>query len=154
MATVQKGSPIVFGIGAGPAKLIQFETGSERSVFLQNVQLSIASNSQEIQDGNGEVTGKVFFDKRKTLTASMYMTASSEAAAETSFIETASPGDEVIMEYDEFAEIASDVAATELTGAPTSGTGKFVLDTIDRTRTAGNIAELSFTATEYVADLT
>lgn len=153
MATVQKGSPIVFGIGSGPAKLIKFESGSERSVFLQDVRLSVSSDSQEIKDGNGEVTGKVFFDKRKSLTATMFVTGANEAGAETAFIEAASPGDEVVLEYDEWAEVASDAAST-LTGTPTNGTGKFVLDTIDKARTNGNIAELSITATEYVADLT
>ena len=153
MATVQKGSPITFGIGAGPAKILKLESGSERSVFLQDVRISIASDTQEIMDGNGEVTGKVFFNKKKTLTASMFVTGTNQADAETAFIETASPGDEVIMEYDEFPEIASDQANT-LTGTPTNGTGKFVLDTIERSRTSGNISELSITATEYVADLT
>lgn len=153
MSVVQKGSPITFGIGSGSAKLLKLETGSERTVFLQNVRLSIASDAQEIRDGNGEITGKVFFDKRKTLNASMFVSGPDQANAESDFVETASPGDEVILSYNEWLEVASD-GASALTGTPTNGTGKFVLDTIERVRSSGGIAELSITATEYVADLT
>lgn len=142
-----------FGIGSGSAKLIKFESGTEGKVFLQDVRLSISSSSQEIMDGNGEVTGKIFFDKRKTLSATMFWTASQSLTAEQGFVQDVEPGDELILEYDEWLEVASDQAQT-LTGPPTQGSGKFCIDTIEKVRTAGGIAEFSITAVEYVADLT
>jgi len=154
MATVSKGSSVPFGIGSGSAKLIKFESGTEGKVFLQDVRLSISSSSQEIMDGNGEVTGKIFFDKRKTLSATMFWTANGNTqTAEAGFAQDVEPGDELILNYSEWSEVNSD-QADSLTGNPANGTGKFCIDTIEKVRTAGGIAEFSITAVEYVADLT
>jgi|DEB0MinimDraft_10_1074344.scaffolds.fasta_scaffold20230_4 hypothetical protein len=156
MATLSKGSSVPFGIGSGSAKLIKIGGGTEGKVFLQDVRLSISSSSQEIMDGNGEVTGKIFFDKRKTLTATMFWTANGGTqTAEQGFVQDVEPGDELVLAYDEWLEVASDQANT-LSGSPTptSGTGKYCIDSIEKVRTSGGIAEFSVTAIEYVSDLT
>ena len=154
MATVSKGSSVPFGIGSGSAKVIKFGGGTEGSVFLQDCRLSISSSTQEIMDGNGEVTGKIFFDKRKSLSATMFWTTLGGGhTAEQGFVQDIEPGDELILEYDEWLEVASDQASS-LSGTSTDGTGKFCIETIEKVRTAGGLAEFSITAVEYVADLT
>lgn len=151
MSVKQKGAPVVFGIGSGSAKLIKAGSGSELSVYLQNVRLAFSSDSQESMDGNGEVVGKVFFNEKRTLTMSLFVSGATKAAAETAFESDITPGDELIVSYNEWEEVDSD---TNLTGDSTAGEGKFVVDTAEKVRQAGQIAEWNITATMYANDLT
>lgn len=151
MAVVQKGNPVAFGIGAGSAKLIKAGSGSEISVYIQDARLSFSSNTQEIMDGNGEVTGKVFFDERRQLSMNVFISGATKAAAETAFESDISPGDELIVSWDEWEEVDGD---TNLTGDSTAGEGKFVVDTCEKTRAQGQVAEWAVTATMYANDLT
>jgi len=153
MSVIQKGSPIVFGIGSGSAKLIKSGNSAETSVFLQDVRMSKGSDTQEVMDGNGEVTGKVFFNQKRTLTMTCFVTADSKANAETAFAVDVDAGDKLIVSYDEWAEVASDDANATLTGSHTDGEGLWVIDTAEKTRTAGGIAEWSLNCTMYANDI-
>ena len=153
MSVIQKGSPIVFGIGSGSAKLIKSGNSAETSVFLQDVRMSKGSDTQEVMDGNGEVTGKVFFNQKRTLTMTCFVTASTKSAAETAFAVDVDAGDKLIVSYDEWSEVASDDANATLTGSHTDGEGLWVIDTAEKTRTAGGIAEWSLNCTMYANDI-
>lgn len=151
MAVVQKGSPVAFGIGSGSAKLIKAGSGSEINVFIQDARLAFSANSQEIMDGNGEATGKVYFDGRRTLTMNVFISGATKAASETAFESNIVPGDELVVSWDEWEEVDGD---TNLTGDSTAGEGKFVVDTCEKTRAQGQVAEWSVTAIMYANDLT
>lgn len=151
MSVVQKGNPIVFGIGAGPAKLLKAGSGSEINIYIQDARLAFSANSQEIMDGNGEVTGKVYFDNRRTLTMTAFISADTKANAETAFESDIVPGDELQISWNEWTEVDSDTA---MTGDAVTGEGKYVVDTCEKTRAQGAIAEWSVTAIMYASDLT
>lgn len=153
MAVIQKGSPIVFGIGSGTAKLIKSGDSTEATVFLQDVRIQKGANSQEILDGNGEVTGKVYFDQRRTLTMTVFVSGATKSAAETAFAYDIDPGDKLVVSYDEWTEVASDDANTTLTGTHTDGEGQWVVESSEKVRTNAGIAEWSVTAIMYANDI-
>jgi len=153
MSVIQKGNAVVFGIGSGTAKLIKSGDSTETSVYLQDVRMSKSANSQEILDGNGEVTGKVYFDQRRTLTMTCFVTGATKSAAETAFAYDVDPGDKLVVSYDEWVEVASDDANATLTGTHTDGEGLWVVDTAEKVRTSGGIAEWSITAMMYANDI-
>jgi len=155
MSVIQKGNPIVFGIGSGAAKLIKSgDSGNpELTVYLQDVRYNKNADTQEVMDGNGEVTGKVFFNQKNTLTMTCFVSGLNKATSETLFQVDIDPGDRLEVSYNEWLEVASDNASS-LTGTPTNGTGQWVVDSSDKTRTSGGIAEWSITATMYANDIT
>lgn len=152
MSVVQKGNPIVFGLGAGPAKLLKAGSGSEIEVYIQDARLAFSANSQEIMDGNGEVTGKVYFDNRRTLTMTLFISDGTNiAGAESNFESNIVPGDELQISWNEWEEVDSDTA---MTNDAVLGEGQYVVDTCEKTRAQGQIAEWSVTAIMYANDLT
>ena len=153
MSVIQKGNPVVFGIGSGTAKLIKSGDSTETSVYLQDVRMSKAADSQEIMDGNGEVTGKVFYNQKRTLTMTCFVTGATKSAAETAFAYDVDPGDKLLVSYNEWLEVASDSANAGLTGTHTDGEGQWVVDAAEKVRTSGGVAEWSITAMMYANDI-
>ena len=82
-----------------------------------------------------------------------FVTASTKSAAETAFAVDVDPGDKLIVSYDEWTEIASDDANATLSDTHTDGEGLWVIDTAEKTRTAGGIAEWSLNCTMYSNDI-
>ena len=156
MSVFQKGNPIAFGLGAGPAKLMKVGSGTAFNVYIQDARLAFSANSQEVMDGNGEVTGKVYFDNRRTLTMTVFISGQADpnntkAFAETNFESNIVPGDELQISWDEWEEVDSD---TNISPDTTIGEGQYVVDTCEKTRAQGAIAEWSVTAIMYANDLT
>jgi hypothetical protein len=154
MAVVQKSRPVAFGLGAGPAKLIKVGSGNEMKVHIQDARLSFSANSQEVMDGNGEVVGKVYFDNRRTLTMNLFISGTSAqdtmTQAEANFESDIVPGDKIVISWDEWNEVDAD---ENLTGDSTAGEGQYVVDTCEKTRAQGQIAEWSITAIMYANDI-
>jgi len=154
MSVIQKGNPVVFGLGSGTAKLIKSGDSTETSVYLQDVRMSKAADSQDILDGNGEITGKVIFNQKRTLTMTCFVSGATKSAAETAFSYDVDVGDKLVVSYDEWLEVASDDANATLTDTHTDGEGLWMVETAEKTRTAGGIGEWSITAMMYANDIT
>ncbi|MGA0395481.1 MAG: hypothetical protein ACO3MW_15655, partial [Rhodospirillales bacterium] len=73
MSAIQKGASVAFGHGGSTQAVLKLNSGSDVYVFLQDMRVNASSSTQEIIDGNGECTGKVFFDQRDTLTTSLFV---------------------------------------------------------------------------------
>ena len=153
MSVIQKGSPIVFSLGDGPAKYLKIGSSSEVKVYLQNVRLSKGADSQVIPDGNGEEVGVVYFNQKKNLSLSLFISGSSVSNAETAFQTSIEIGDELILSYDDWPEIDSD-ASSGMTGDTTNGSGQFIIDSAEKVRATGQIAEWSIVAIQRTNDLT
>jgi len=155
MSAIQKGASVAFGHGGNTQALLKLNSGNDIYVFLQDMRVNVSSSTQEIIDGNGECTGKVFFDQRDTLTTSLFVGANPGGGntAEANFNLDIKPGD-VLYLGSVWDEANSTNAATELSAAYTNGQYNWVIDSAEKVRTTSGISEWSITAVSYATDLT
>ncbi len=154
MSAIQKGASVAFGHGGNTQAVLKLNSGSDVYVFLQDMRINASSSTQEIIDGNGECTGKVFFDQRDTLTTSLFVGATpSGNDAEANFNVDIKPGD-VLYLGSAWDEANSSNATSQLGVAYTNGQYNWVIDSAEKVRTTSGISEWSITAVSYATDLT
>lgn len=155
MSAIQKGASVAFGHGGSTPATIQIGTsGTEIPVFLQDIRVSNSSSSQEILDGNGECTGKIFFDQRDTLTTTLFISGTDVADAEAKYLTDINPGD-ILYIGSPWTEANSANASSVLTTQTyTNGQYNYIVDTAEKVRTTSGIAEWSITAVSYATNLT
>lgn len=154
MSAIQKGASVAFGHGGNTQAVLKLNGGSDVYVFLQDMRINASSSTQEIIDGNGECTGKVFFDQRDTLTTSLFVGETpSGNNAETNFNLDIKPGD-VLYLGTAWDEANSANASTQISVAYTDGAYNWVIDSAEKVRTTSGISEWSITAVSYATNLT
>lgn len=154
MSAIQKGASVAFGHGGSTQAVLKLNSGSDVYVFLQDMRVNASSSTQEIIDGNGECTGKVFFDQRDTLTTSLFVGATPGGNdAEANFNLDIKPGD-VLYLGSAWSEANSTNATSQVGGAYTNGEYNWVIDSAEKVRTTSGISEWSITAVSYATDLT
>ena len=154
MSAIQKGASVAFGHGGSTQALLKLNSGNDIYVFLQDMRVNASSSTQEIIDGNGECTGKVFFDQRDTLTTSLFVGATPGGnTAEQNYNLDIKPGD-VLYLGSAWSEANSTNATSQLGAAYTNGQYNWVIDSAEKVRTTSGISEWSITAVSYATDLT
>ena len=155
MSAIQKGASVAFGHGGSTPATIQIgPTGTEIPVFLQDIRVSNSSSSQEIIDGNGECTGKIFFDQRDTLTTTLFISGTDVANAENNYKTNIKPGDNLYI-GSPWTESNSSNASSVLTAENyTNGEYNYIIETAEKVRTTSGISEWSITAVSYATNLT
>jgi len=109
---------------------------------IETISPVITADKLEFKDGDGDVDGLIYNNKRTTLDIEFYISDTNTAtslAAQNTDIE---PGDVITFDYasPDFAEIDDD-------------SHKFIVDEVGKSVTRGDVRKMSLRMTEYSSDL-